>query len=107
MTVEMRDHHEFTGADVQDVWQAITAPGVVALRDMRLALVGKLLTSCSLPEKYPVPFTPETAMSLRADDYVALLELVEDAYKLVNGLSVIPRFEDYADPTPPTADSSE
>lgn len=107
MTVDLRDHHEFTGADVQDVWDSITGPGAAAIRDMRLALVGKLVTACSLPEKYPVPFAPDTTRSLAADDYVELLSLIQDAYDLVNGRSVIPRFEEHADPTPPTADSSE
>jgi hypothetical protein len=107
MTVDLRDHHEFTGDDVQDVWDAITAPGPAAVRDMRLALVEKLVASCDRPEKYPVPFTPQVTRSLPADDYVELLSLVQDAYDLVNGRSVIPRIDDYADPTAPTAGGSE
>lgn len=100
--VELRDHRELNGHDVRAVHSAITGTGARAVVDMRAALIEALVTGWSYP--YPLPATTASAGLLRADDYVKLQGLTEDAYRLVNGLSVVPDSDEHADPKAPTAD---
>lgn len=107
--IDLDDHHAWRGQDVQDVWESwgtVDATGAQAVLAMRLSLVQRMVTWSS-SETWPIPFTPEQTLKMDADDYVKVINLILPAYDLANGRSVIPRFEDYADPTRPTADSSE
>lgn len=103
--VEIRDYRELTGRDVKAVNRSITGSGARAVVDMRAALIEILVENWSVA--IPLPATAAAAEMLRGDDYVALEALVNDAYELVNGRSVIPNSDEHADPTPPSLDGTE
>jgi hypothetical protein len=103
--VEIRDYRELTGRDVKQVMAAVTGRGAQWVVDQRAALLEILVENWSYD--YRLPASSAVTDLLRADDYVALQELMSDGYNLVNGISVIPDSDDHADPTPPTQDGNE
>lgn len=104
ITVTLRSHRTLRRPDIHRVWKSVTDPDLAGAQQHD-ELIRMLVTGCADP-RYPVPWTAETLDLLDADDYLAAYQAVGDAYRLVTGQSVIPRPDDYADPTPPTPASS-
>jgi hypothetical protein len=103
--VEIRDYRELTGRDVKKVIASVTGRGAQYWVDQRAALLEILVENWSYA--FALPASSAATDLLRADDYVALQELMNDAYNLVNGVSVLPNSDDHEDPTPPTQDGNE
>ncbi len=105
ITVTVRSHRTLRRPDIHAVWRSVTDPELFGPQQHD-ALLLLLVTACS-DERFPVPLTPESLDGFDGDDYIALYGLVNDAYRLVNGLSVIPRGGDgYQDPKAPTTGSN-
>lgn len=105
ITVTLRSHRTLRRPDIQAVWRSVTDPDLFGPQQHD-ALVMMLVVGCS-DERFPVPLTPQALDLFDGDDYIALYTLVNDAYRLVNGLSVLPRPDDYQDPKAPTTESND
>jgi len=82
------------------VWAAGGAPGE------HDALMEMLVIASSDPQ-FPPPFGTHVLDRLDGADYIALYRLVNDAWRMVNGLTVLPNPDDFADPKAPTAGSND
>lgn len=125
LKVTIRSHRVLRRADIHAVWaagnRAEEGVGGAAQHDKLMEL---LVASCSDPERYPLPFAagtparpatqdspavdaiPGTLDLLDGADYTALYRLMGNGYRLVNGLSVVPDPDEYADPKAPTTASN-
>ncbi len=107
--VEVRSTRTLTGLDSGAVLAAQTGIGARGVVDMYDALIARMVTQIE-PGKSNAPAldgTIASAVAQRIDDHTALRGIVHDAYRLVNGTSVIPDFAEYDDPKAPITDSSE
>lgn len=107
LEVTIRSHRSLRRADIHKVWAAgnnadegLSAP---AQHDV---LIGLLVESTSDPAAYPVPLTPDALDRLDGADYTALYRLMDNGWRLANGLSIIPNPDEWPDPTRPRPESS-
>lgn len=107
LKVTVRSHRVLRRPDIHAVWAAgnNAEPGndAAAQHDTLMRL---LVASTSDLERYPVPLTAEALDRLDGTDYTALYRLMNDGWRLVNGLSVVPIPDDFADPTRPKPESN-
>ena len=104
LTVTLASHRTLRRPDIHRVWASVTDPDMAAAQEHD-TLMGMLATAISDPS-YELPLTTESLDRLDPDDYLGLYRLVDEAYRLVHGLSVIPRQDDYEDPKAPTTESN-
>lgn len=108
--VEVRSHRTLLGTDVDAALGAQSGAGswVRNVADVRAELIRRMVTEIE-PGRGGAPAldgTREATLSQRADDYRKLYTLVDDAFLLVTGQSVIPDYDEWADPKAPTAANS-
>jgi hypothetical protein len=108
LKVTVRSHRALRRADIHAVWAAgnNAEPGLDAA-GQHDALMGLLVASTSDPELYPVPLTAAILDRLDGADYTALYRLMDDGWRLANGLSVAPNPDDYQDPKAPTTELND
>ena len=107
LTVTVRSHRTLRRPDIQAVWAAgNNAPPGFEAGAQRDKLMELLVASTSDPDKYPAPLTAGALDRLDGPDYTALYRLMNDGYRLVFGLSVVPDPDGYEDPKVPTAASN-
>lgn len=99
LKVTLRSHRTLKRPDMHTVWAADGAP---AEHD---ALMRMLVAETSDPA-YPAPFTTDILDRLDGEDYIALYRLMNSAWRMVNGLPVLPNPDDFADPKAPTTASN-
>lgn len=100
LEVTLRSYRTLKRPEMHTVWAALGAPGE------HDALIELLVTASSNPE-FPVPFTIDVLDRLDdGADYIALYKLVGNAWRMVNGLTVIPNPDDHQDPKAPTTASN-
>jgi len=109
LTVTIRSHRTLRRPDIHRVWAAANnAPEGLTAAAQHEALMGLLIAASSDQQVLPVPVTATEALDrLNADDYIALYRLMNNGYRLVNGLSVVPDPDEYEDPKAPTAESND
>lgn len=106
--VEIRSHRTLLGSDGAAVIAAQTGVGAQGVVDMHNALIARMATEVE-PGAGGAPAldgTVEAACAQRLDDWRRLYSLVNDAYALVLGISVVPDADEWEDPAGPTRDSS-
>lgn len=107
LKVTIRSYRTLRRRDIQAVWAAgNTAEDGKEGAAQHDALMGLLVASTSDPATYPLPLTPDTLDRLEGADYTALYRLMNNGWRLANGLSVMPNPDEWADPTRPTPESS-
>lgn len=99
LKVTVRSHRTLKRPDMHTVWAAQGAPGE------HDALMQMLVEESSDPA-FPAPFTTDVLDRLDGEDYIALYRLVNPAWRMVNGLPVLPNSDDYQDPKAPTTESN-
>lgn len=118
LKVTVRSHRYLRREHIHKVWAAgnNAGPGLEAAAQHD-ALMGILVESTSDPHTYPVPLTAGTRDDegnytqgaldrLDGADYTALYRLMDNGWRLANGLSVAPNPDEWADPTRPKPESS-
>jgi hypothetical protein len=100
LTVTLRSYRTLKRPDMHAVWAC--GGSAPAEHD---ALMGMLVTASSDPA-FATPFGTDVLDRLDGADYIALYRLVNDAWRMVNGLDVLPDPDDYQDPKAPTTASS-
>lgn len=100
LTVTLRSYRTLKRPDMHTVWAAPGAPGE------HDALMALLVVETSDTAAFPVPFTTDVLDRLDGADYIALYKLMGDAWRMVNGLTVLPNSDDYQDPKAPTTASN-
>lgn len=107
LKVTVRSHRALRRPDIHAVWaagnQAPEGNQAAAQHDKIMEL---MVTATSDPGRYPVPLSADTLDLLDGADYIALYRLVSDAYRLANGLSIVPNPDEYQDPKAPTTASN-
>lgn len=108
LTVTIRSHRTLRRPDIHAVWAAGNNAGEgLSAAAQHEALMGILVSASSDPARLPIPLTSAAALDvLDPDDYIALYRLMNDGWRLVNGLSVAPNPDEYQDPKAPTAASN-
>lgn len=99
LKVTLRSHRTLRRPDMHTVWAAQDAPGE------HDALMQMLVTETSDPA-FPAPFTTDVLDRLDGEDYIALYRLVNPAWRMVNGLTVLPNPDEHQDPKAPTTASN-
>lgn len=107
LKVTVRSHRVLRRADIHKVWAAgNTADEGLSAAAQHDALAGLLVESTSDPQAYPVPLTADSLDRLDGADYTALYRLMDNGWRLANGLSVVSNPDEYADPTQPKPESN-
>lgn len=107
LKVTVRSHRVLRRADIHAVWAAgNTAPPGLDAAGQHDKLMELLVASTSDPQQYPAPLTAAALDRLDGADYTALYRLMNDGYRLANGLSVVPNPDEHADPKAPTTASN-
>jgi len=107
LKVTVRSHRTLRRADIHQVWAAgNNADEGLSAAAQHDKLAELLVESTSDPARYPVPLAPPTLDLLDGADYTALYRLMDNGWRLANGLSVVPNPDDYADPKAPKPESS-
>ena len=111
LTVTIRSHRWLRREHIHQVWAAgNNAPPGLDAAAQHDKLMELLVATSSDPERFPVPFTtgysdpvgnytPGVLDRLDGADYTALYRLMNDGWRLANGLSVAPNPDEWADPT--------
>lgn len=107
LTVTIRSHRALRRPDIQAVWAAgNNAPPGFEAAAQRDKLMELLVASTSDPENFPAPLSAATLDRLDGPDYTALYRLMNDGYRLVFGLSVVPDPDGHEDPKAHTTASN-
>lgn len=107
LKVTIRSHRVLKRADIQAVWAAgANAKPGMEMAAQRDKLIELLATATGVQSGEPITMSADYLDLLDGADYIALYKLMNNAYRLANGLSVVPNPDDYQDPKAPTAASN-
>ncbi|HWU23643.1 MAG TPA: hypothetical protein VN088_19045 [Nocardioides sp.] len=105
LKVTIRSYKALRRADIHRVWAAGSDAELNQAAE-REALMAVLVTSTSAPDTFPIPLTTAALEQLDGGDYIALYRLMNDGWRLANGLTVVPNPDDYQDPKAPMPEST-
>lgn len=99
LKVTVASHRTLRRPDIHKVWAAVTDSDLFKAQTHD-ALAGILATVAGKP------LSGEDLDMLRPDDYLRVYTLMEPAYRLITGQSVLPNPDDHDDPKAPSGESN-